>query len=1466
MGAASSPPKRMTRARAAAASARATASTSVSASQTSRVTKATKATRATKSSTAKAVKPAAKPAATKSAPRSTTTRTAAAAKSAASQPAAAGSADAESTEAQPTAAKPAAAKSNTTTKTTVTKTTATKTAVTKTAPAAKTATTKTAPAAKSTASAATTTRLTTRKRKARYYSDDDEEDDLSKEDDNQYTMNRPAKKLRGPANKATHPKTLTDSQSSLQSQDKEEPTATSSSTTTRTTRCTRAQANKLAAAAAPATNNKKQASAKISRPRTRKTTTQDDDASSSTTSTTEKSDKKTTRTRAAEGTITTTYDTEPTPGLKSAVSRPATKTDGGLKKTVTFEEPEKENLQPNSATAATTNSIATGMRAKPVRKPALSGRTTRASARAATAETTEKKPLSPKKDVQNRSLSRDAGSDDELATYEKTPTKPLNQSPVRPPNTINTLELPSPEEERDEKSASALSSPARRPPSPFKDTMKSPAKRVDGVPTLLFPTTSAEIKDAPSPSKSTMLQSPPKRLQMPLPALHQLNHDHVGAPRSPTKMSVLNTPAKRPVSPLKFTDAPIPQTEESSQETPKDTVFRSLQELSEEQLQYQIRADIGLLSPPEPAAVENTETIVEFEDQDSMELVTPTRQATSTGRLSAAENQPEHDAEVSSEDIFGVESSTPQLAFPGRLSAVLPRHADPALNPQKSEDVVMSEPLTHETNVEASDEDSMDLFESAIEEKSAGVSAVAIEEQPMEVCVAESNEESTNAPEDETIEEFHEVYVPGFEDESMKTPEDELIEQSKEAYATEPKEQAVDASIVEANDEHMEDCEMTSVEKCDSKTEEPAVLSPIQTTTTQPAPEQADIDLQTKNLQQDSTSDSEDELSLGNENVTKNQGEKTDDTVPSPSTPALPPIFKSTERKIPESVSRAAARAIASVVRHNNPPSRRDTWRALSSVKGREAEPDEDEYSLVEDDEVPPVEATDESSNEVGVDEMKDEIDEEAKERIDELTQAAIEAYLEADIAAKFDKYDFDLNEEDLIADMEGYEMSPPNTPVHRDSRLSSITEASEESDAETTLPPKTPLPRNSRLSSITEASEEGDDVDTMPIDPVLLSNNNANTQPNRVAPVTPYQPIVSRAYHTVSKVPLKPADDSTPRDAKRHCSTASKATLQRPTVPLNSFHSTQTNEPSKPALYIPSRSLGPPVRLGRPDLNPTLLRGAIVYVDVHTSEGADAGRIFVDLLIQMGARCVKAWPWNPAYSDGEPDRAQVGITHVVFKDGSKRTLEKVVQSNGLVQCVGVSWVLDCERENEWLNEIEYCVDTTVIPRGGHNRRKSMEPKAIANVNGTLVTPTRANSALPREPQTLPNNYMSRRDSTVWMRTPSEHDEDEDAPSEMDWEPTVLTPVPQTPAPETVARFALDISPGTPSTAAASSPANNEPLMQTCPPKPTGLFNIGESLVNRGQDQSVMMRLMAARRKSLQFAPKVASPLKKQWN
>lgn len=171
---------------------------------------------------------------------------------------------------------------------------------------------------------------------------------------------------------------------------------------------------------------------------------------------------------------------------------------------------------------------------------------------------------------------------------------------------------------------------------------------------------------------------------------------------------------------------------------------------------------------------------------------------------------------------------------------------------------------------------------------------------------------------------------------------------------------------------------------------------------------------------------------------------------------------------------------------------------------------------------------------------------------------------------------------------------------------------------------------------------------------------------------------------------------------------------------------------PTTPSLAGPSVSdeALTSARKRSPTKSTSVLSGAVVFVDVHTSEGADASGIFIDLLTQMGARCVKQWSWNPRASVLSPEpntpngsvggSGKVGITHVIYKDGGKRTLEKVRDAKGVVKCVGVGWVLDCEARGEWVDEAPYSVDTSIFPRGGSRRRKSMEPRALVNQNGSL--------------------------------------------------------------------------------------------------------------------------------------------------
>lgn len=212
----------------------------------------------------------------------------------------------------------------------------------------------------------------------------------------------------------------------------------------------------------------------------------------------------------------------------------------------------------------------------------------------------------------------------------------------------------------------------------------------------------------------------------------------------------------------------------------------------------------------------------------------------------------------------------------------------------------------------------------------------------------------------------------------------------------------------------------------------------------------------------------------------------------------------------------------------------------------------------------------------------------------------------------------------------------------------------------------------------LSEASQEYGDENEVPVDPAL-------TTPCAPAlgPVTPMRPPTQRTFYTTTKVPLKP--EHTPSPLKQRSFSASRAAPPRPFVPTRnatviSFSPEKSGknkvvgpEPTTSGTADEWSIAGTPARTPRKDLDVNLLGGAVVFVDVHTSEGADASGIFVDLLTCMGARCVRTWNWNPQSGDD----TKIGITHVVYKDGGKRTMEKVRQTNGVVHCVGVSWVLE---------------------------------------------------------------------------------------------------------------------------------------------------------------------------------------------
>ena len=186
---------------------------------------------------------------------------------------------------------------------------------------------------------------------------------------------------------------------------------------------------------------------------------------------------------------------------------------------------------------------------------------------------------------------------------------------------------------------------------------------------------------------------------------------------------------------------------------------------------------------------------------------------------------------------------------------------------------------------------------------------------------------------------------------------------------------------------------------------------------------------------------------------------------------------------------------------------------------------------------------------------------------------------------------------------------------------------------------------------------------------------------------------------------------DSTP--IKRPATVQRPASMRKMALEKSTPRASQTpvKTPMKPPAMTPGQAPMTP--------HPAApLRGILALVEVYTLEGASASAPFVALLHRLGAKTSKTWS----------DR----ITHVIFKDGSPTTLQRVrlhnkdVDEKGAgahIHCVNSRWISACDDQGMRVDEDDeaYIVDVSEVPRGGHRRRKLMEPAALINLNGNLV-------------------------------------------------------------------------------------------------------------------------------------------------
>lgn len=247
------------------------------------------------------------------------------------------------------------------------------------------------------------------------------------------------------------------------------------------------------------------------------------------------------------------------------------------------------------------------------------------------------------------------------------------------------------------------------------------------------------------------------------------------------------------------------------------------------------------------------------------------------------------------------------------------------------------------------------------------------------------------------------------------------------------------------------------------------------------------------------------------------------------------------------------------------------------------------------------------------------------------------------------------------------------------------------------------------------------------------------------------------------------------------------------------------TPQAATPQPVVLETEVDSEVNIPHPD--DALLRDTVFFVDVRTLDGEDASDLFIPLLEEMGAKIVNGW-----------SGIATEITHVLFKDGSIETLEKVAATHGAVKAVNIGWVLDCERFNTWVPEADYLIEISRLL--GNSPARALTTLSAAN---TPLRPSSAKSVAYGTPFALMHLTPKAKATTLSPFadvTPRPHN-NSNTPIE-DKENTPQTQLFKTPTKASLAVTAAgEFSPSTPYFLHAQNI-----VQKTCPPKQQmkGLF------------------------------------------
>lgn len=948
------------------------------------------------------------------------------------------------------------------------------------------------------------------------------------------------------------------------------------------------------------------------------------------------------------------------------------------KKKVTFQdlpECDKENqpvLRAKKDEKGKAAASAGGIRAKPVRRPAVISRTkAKQSTTKAMAEAPMQTVLTPKKVTQIAKSSSPTGSDEDELNGAKTPIRDLSQSPKRNVNIIRTV---SPVKKLDfgsqvlplspvkSQNQSTLLSPARRPPpSPFKETLRESPKRGDGSLLISAGPKSDEMNtdgDVALSINKMLLQSP-KKLALETSIFPQsVSKAH----KSPLKASLLQSPPKRPISPVKTRSAikVKPDERTHTEEGAVCTVTPEVKVSNHPSASMSPGRPLGVRRMSQDELEEEPECTIDFDqsivdirspfklEQEDMIAVDPASEGSDHIQITEQDlqlhcitAQPEAHSETQSDVLTAHEnSSIDQQVQNVELMATAPANIMPrGQTPAKP--VAF---LFRSSHLRDDDESSEDELQSPVKMTSVETPATAFGSRSRLSTASRGVIEQN----------------PGF------TP---LATQLSGWLASSPDKRPV------------------------KKYQQRGIFSPV---AAQHVPGEIVIDRQSPATSRVSTEPRLSVTGRRSAGVRQSMAPRSSLCISIGGTPDKSTYFadEMAVKDLEEEIEN---------MQHED--QNQDMFRAANSEESSDRTLVEDSASVEE------VEGP-ESDQQAGRHQMEEQ----------------------------------DLMEEVVtVAKDISCELEPEAT--EGESRQQ-VLENSQDSTGSSVYGDENAVPTETAALVLENSPTEIDECSNTPV--AVPSTTNRAPLQDFTTPLRPAQRGSQFPHTVVSKVPLRPEGHTSlikvtrkrsrslsagpPSVKKTPILHASEITRSR-TINTFSLAKTELVSPFSTITTTPSQHSFAPSDFGDstldgieideveddenlPPITPTtatprgvaaaaapsktprtaqtpapppacggVLQGAVVFVDVHTTEGADASGIFIELLTQMGAKCVRSWAWNPRASMGvNVDEAasapagansKIGITHVVYKDGGKRTLEKVRDTDGVVKCVGVGWVLE---------------------------------------------------------------------------------------------------------------------------------------------------------------------------------------------